>query len=409
MKTSLVIISNSDSVKCQLLTLETIETALIDKEFISEIIVINTGEKSIKYPNCKEYYFHELEFNYHNTLNFAVKTHEFKSNYITFCNNDLIFTEGWASQLLQAMELNNLQCASPANIARPTVPQIIYGYEISKTFTGWCFTVRKDIFETIGLFDNEVTFWYSDNLFCEQLKFHDIRNALITDSIVKHKTSQSHFLLSGNEATSGQRNKFEKAKLKYENKYTFSIIMPVTLEMYGNCAKEREKIFIQAVKSVLNQNFKDYELIIISDGDANVIEIYNKLFSEYHPKIKCLAIHKQPVFSGFVRQIGINHAKGKYITYLDSDDLIGRNHLQIIFEQLSDNDFVYYNSIEKGNERNTRKDWIRTACMTHLRNINVFWDSFGKPGEDIRFSENCIKKSVKNEKIRTPEYHILHV
>jgi GT2 family glycosyltransferase len=51
--------------------------------------------------------------------------------------------------------------------------------------TGWCLTVKREIFKTITL-NEEVNFWCSDNTYQDDLIKHGIKHALVRDSIVDH-------------------------------------------------------------------------------------------------------------------------------------------------------------------------------------------------------------------------------
>jgi glycosyltransferase involved in cell wall biosynthesis len=113
----------------------------------------------------------------------------------------------------------------------------------------------------------------------------------------------------------------------------FSVIMPVYLGDYEGAAKGRAEKFKRAVKSFLANIYNESELIIVSDGCDESENIYNTLFSKYK-QIKFYKIPKQPLFSGNVRQYGLQKSTGKYIAYLDSDDVIGDWHLYKIHQGL---------------------------------------------------------------------------
>lgn len=89
-----------------------------------------------------------------------------------------------------------------------------------------------------------------------------------------------------------------------------SIIMP---------AYNVEKYIKEAIDSVLNQKTKyNYELIIVNDGATdNTKKIIQSIESD---KIKYIE-QKNQGLSG-ARNTGINNAVGKYITFMDSDDLL---------------------------------------------------------------------------------------
>ena len=88
-----------------------------------------------------------------------------------------------------------------------------------------------------------------------------------------------------------------------------SIVLPAY-----NC----ESFLKEAIESILNQTFKDFELIIINDGSTDKTEDVIKSFSD--PRIIYLKNEKN---SGLVYTLnkGIDIAKGKYIARMDGDDI----------------------------------------------------------------------------------------
>lgn len=95
-----------------------------------------------------------------------------------------------------------------------------------------------------------------------------------------------------------------------------SIIMP---------AYNAEKFINEAVDSVLSQTYKDWELIIINDASSdNTGEIVDKYDDN---RIRVFHLSKNSGVS-FSRNYGISQAVGKYIAFLDSDDVWKKNKLE---------------------------------------------------------------------------------
>jgi glycosyltransferase involved in cell wall biosynthesis len=81
----------------------------------------------------------------------------------------------------------------------------------------------------------------------------------------------------------------------------------------------RAGIISKAIKSVLNQTYKNWELIIIDDGSVdNTKEVVKSYSSKYKNKIKYYYKKNGGVCSA--RNFGIQKANGEYISLLDSDD-----------------------------------------------------------------------------------------
>lgn len=97
-----------------------------------------------------------------------------------------------------------------------------------------------------------------------------------------------------------------------------SIIMPTY---------NREKTLPRAIKSVLKQTYKNWELLIVDDRSTDKThELINK-YSEKDSRIKYL-LNKRSKGPGGTRNYGMIHAKGKHVAFLDSDDEWYNHHLK---------------------------------------------------------------------------------
>jgi glycosyltransferase involved in cell wall biosynthesis len=88
----------------------------------------------------------------------------------------------------------------------------------------------------------------------------------------------------------------------------------------------RENLLPIAIKSVLNQNFIDFELIVIDDASSDNTEFVVQKFQD--PRVKYFK-NKRNLYKGGARNKGIELAKGNYICFLDDDDYYLSNHLEV--------------------------------------------------------------------------------
>ena len=90
----------------------------------------------------------------------------------------------------------------------------------------------------------------------------------------------------------------------------------------------------QAIESVLDQNFKDYELLIIDDGSTDnshtIMERYRK-----HPKVSLIFQENKGL--NVTNNIAIKSARGKYLIRLDADDYFDQNALLVMTNYLDQN------------------------------------------------------------------------
>ena len=122
-----------------------------------------------------------------------------------------------------------------------------------------------------------------------------------------------------------------------------SIILP----HYNN-----ENFIKDSIKSVINQTYKNWDLIIV-DGNSNYQS--KKIISKFkkNKKIKIIWV-KSNNGAGFNRNLGIKNSRSDYVAFIDSDDIWKKNKLkkQIKFMVKKKCDFSYtsYNTIDEKNK-----------------------------------------------------------
>jgi glycosyltransferase involved in cell wall biosynthesis len=181
--------------------------------------------------------------------------------------------------------------------------------------------------------------------------------------------------------------------------------------------------FKRAVNSFLKQSHEDKELIIVSDGCEKTIQIYNENFANEN-NIKLIPIPKQPIYSGVMRNIAYEVAEGDVVTYLDADDVIGRNHLNIIASQFDIDkwDWVYYSDYMALDKEFTklhirdvepRYGSIGTSSISHknpklIKNGQYLQFSTGY-GHDFIFVMKLASLGYRFKKLeKMPEYIVCH-
>ncbi|RZK49211.1 MAG: glycosyltransferase family 2 protein [Pedobacter sp.] len=108
------------------------------------------------------------------------------------------------------------------------------------------------------------------------------------------------------------------------------------------------KTITQTIDSVLNQTYKDLEILIINDGSTdNTLQVLSKIEADINAekKTKITIITTQNKGVSHARNLGFNHSKGKYIQYLDADDLLIPEKLYIQYQALE----YYKGDIAYGN------------------------------------------------------------
>ena len=90
----------------------------------------------------------------------------------------------------------------------------------------------------------------------------------------------------------------------------------------------KKKIFIdQSIQSVLNQTYKKFELLIVYDDIDKEELYYLKKFVDSDDRVKIIENEKN-LGAGLSRNKGIELSKGRFIAFLDSDDLWSKSKLE---------------------------------------------------------------------------------
>ncbi len=81
-----------------------------------------------------------------------------------------------------------------------------------------------------------------------------------------------------------------------------------------------EKTIDRCINSILNQEYKDFELILLNDGSTDASGLICDAYAEKDKRIRVL--HKENTGVSHTRNLGIAMARGEYLQFLDSDDWI---------------------------------------------------------------------------------------
>ena len=93
-----------------------------------------------------------------------------------------------------------------------------------------------------------------------------------------------------------------------------------------------EKFIEQSIKSVLNQTYKNLEIILVDDGST---DSSGSICDEYSKKDKRIkVIHQDNKGLSGARNSGLDIATGKYIMFLDSDDYFENNSCEILYSEI---------------------------------------------------------------------------
>ncbi|MFT3795423.1 glycosyltransferase family 2 protein [Flavobacterium sp.] len=197
MRLSVVILAKTDTKALYEMTMRCIRT-LQESEAQTdlEIILIESNktyrESGFGYPAEVKVMVPQEAFNFHRFLNIGIE--QSTGDYIALCNNDLVFHDNWFGEIYKvAQQHPDILSFSPSGIYHQghQPGAFAIGYRVMIHLMGWCFVVKKEIFDRIGPLDETFDFYYADNDYGMTLRYLNIKHAIVYNSYVEHLERKS--------------------------------------------------------------------------------------------------------------------------------------------------------------------------------------------------------------------------
>lgn len=183
-------------------------------------------------------------------------------------------------------------------------------------------------------------------------------------------------------------------------------------------AYNSEKTIAKCLRSILNQSYRDLEVIVVDDGSIDSTSDLVRRMADKDSRIHLF--YQENAGTSAARNLGIDQASGEYLTFVDSDDYIARDYIERLQKRCESTgaDMVICGLCfvgEDGNiqkklvpdyyERGTHEEWtfrISAVCSHFYR--REIWEEYGvrfsvgERGEDMPvalfFSAVCRKIAV---------------
>ncbi len=109
-----------------------------------------------------------------------------------------------------------------------------------------------------------------------------------------------------------------------------------------------EKYLDQFLDSIRKQSFQDYEVILVDDGSSDHSPMILDQYAESEPR--AIVIHKENGGVSSARNVGLDHAAGKYVYIVDSDDWLEPTALETMWKEAERTgaDVIYGAYVEEG-------------------------------------------------------------
>lgn len=204
-------------------------------------------------------------------------------------------------------------------------------------------------------------------------------------------------------------------------KPSISIIVPVY---------NVEKYLADCLDSILEQTFDNYELILVDDGSTDNSPSIAKKYAEKYPEKIFLHI-KENEGPGLARNFGIEKARGEYVLFIDSDDIVDPTMLEELYESayVMETDIVFCPYFRHGLYKEmsiegaydfdadkvyTGSDFLKISDHTVTTCSKLYRTSFVKqflfPAhwfEDVAWLPVVMSYARKISYVPTPFYHYL--
>lgn len=133
--------------------------------------------------------------------------------------------------------------------------------------------------------------------------------------------------------------------------------------------KEEEIFLRQAIESILDQTYKDFEYIIILDNPDN--DLHKRIIQEYTNNDKRIKFYVNEKNMGLTASLnkGLGLAKGKYICRMDADDISINNRIENQKKYIEENDYDLIGGISQMIDENGKSIYSIKKVPTNMDKI----------------------------------------
>lgn len=152
-----------------------------------------------------------------------------------------------------------------------------------------------------------------------------------------------------------------------------------------------EKTITSTIQSVIDQSFREWELILVDDGSTDDSVKICKEFLSY-PNVRLIQQLNRGVSAA--RNFGASYANGKYLTFLDADDSISMSHLADFYHESFDYpevltcDMKIYTGKKKMEKTIRKNESYRSSIPGSWMIRKDIFQNIGGFDERLKFAEN---------------------
>lgn len=172
-----------------------------------------------------------------------------------------------------------------------------------------------------------------------------------------------------------------------------SIVMPVF---------NKEYYVEKTIKSIMEQSFEDFELLIVDDGSTDQSGIICDEWGRKDNRIKVFHIENGGVSNA--RNVAIRYVNTPYVTFVDADDYVGKDYLKYLYNSMSENHVdMVISGCTKIWRNSAKKITINTPIVGKYR-FDYILPNFAQWQNESGIFGYCVGKLVRAELLKGIEF-----
>ncbi|CDW74812.1 UNKNOWN [Stylonychia lemnae] len=196
----------------------------------------------------------------------------------------------------------------------------------------------------------------------------EINHYLVNISVsnYRYKYTSDYILISQKDRIKFQhynrylQSKYQQKVNKYPSQYP---LVSIAMASYN-----RDHLLIQAVNSIIEQTYTNWELHIVDDGSHNLLTLQILQFLQSIPRIRVSYLYTNQQCT-FAHNYAISYIKGEFFTVFDDDDIMLSDRIE---KQL--NYLIYNKELDLVGAKNQEYDPAGTYTWAQNRNLLNYWD-----------------------------------
>lgn len=164
----------------------------------------------------------------------------------------------------------------------------------------------------------------------------------------------------------------------------------------------------KCIQSIINQEYRDFEIIIVNDGSIDNTRAICEKYIELDSRIKLINTENRG--AGSARNTGLAEAKGKYISFIDADDYICEDYYKRMYQMLEENNADIVEGHYKRVARYEENVFTNTGMKKEYTNMEKLLVLYGSDETEYINSvivTNKIYRKELFEEIRFPVNRII--